>query len=656
MDRRTKAQAQPRSSGWKNSSTALGLTLLFAVCIFCAWVLIEKVAFDRYSTWDDEGYFVLIVRQFLKNGGLYVKTFSQYGPFYTLAESSLHRLFGLPVDLDGGRILTVGYILGSATLLSVFVGRLTRELTLGLACFTLTVISAAPMLEEPGHPHGIIVSLIAVALCLSLLVGTRHETAALVLLGAVGAALALTKINNGLFFCFALALPLTAVMAKAVFRPLLLGLLVILSLAMPPALMSAHLKGWAGSFCLYMLISFAALFIAAFQSMVRSAFRPIEIAYPITGFVMTAVLILAYALLTGSTPASLVSGIVTRTLGQPNLFYAPFEISAGKLSLLLLPVVAIAAASLARRKGAEFDVALAVVKVAVALIAAAAFLWDPDRAMFYSLPLLPLLLLSAGSASTGAAGMFSRLFLVSLIDFEMLQAYPVINTHHIALTPAGAWICLMLYDGWSGLAVLPTLRLRWPYTGGRAALEWLCLVLAVPVFSFYLYSAPTELGGRVLHHREIVMRWLKGQPIPQRSPRLDLPGARLLHMPAAEGSIYRRVAEEVHANCDTLFTMPGMGSLNVWSETPPPNGFNLTAWMEGFTAPEQEAIRTKLEQADRPCVVYNPELVKFWLPPGLHLDAKAPMVEYVLQDTKTVFAAGDYEIRVPYNRGAPFTK
>jgi hypothetical protein len=273
--------------------------------------------------------------------------------------------------------------------------------------------------------------------------------------------------------------------------------------------------------------------------------------------------------------------------------------------------------------------------------------------MFYFLPLLPLLLVPSGGAFTQMSQTFPRLFLVSLIDFEMLQAYPVLRTHHNALTPIGAWICLLLYDGWTALAALYPTGIRWAFVGSRVALGWLCLVLVVPVLYWYRDTMPTQLGNIALRRRQVLARWLRGQSIPQRSPRLDLPGARLLHMPAAEASIYRRLAQDVHANCDTLFTMPGMGSLNVWSEIPPPNGFNLTAWMEGLTAPEQEAIRMKLEQAERPCVVYNPELVKFWIPPGLHLDPNAPMVDYVLHDTKTVFAVGDYQIRVPFTRSLP---
>jgi hypothetical protein len=628
--------------------------LLFGCCILCVWVLLNRFAFDTYSYWDDEGYFILLLAHFLKAGGLYVKTFSQYGPFFTLAESLLHRLFNLPVDLDGGRILTVIYILSSAILLSIFVGRLTRKLALSLPCFVLSVMITAPIVAEPGHPQGVIAILVSAALCLSLLVGTRQESAGLILLGAVNAALVLTKINVGLFFCFALALPIAMTLAKSRFRLLLLGLVVIGSFCMPPVLMSAYLRGWAGSFCLYMLISFAALLVGAFQSGAPNVLRPIRLAYVVLGFVAAAVPILAWAILTGSSPASLVSGIVIRPLGHPRLVYLPLVIPAWPLLLLLLFVLTFLMDPLARRRFPNFGVWLAVGKVAIALGAAGSFLWYPDMAMFYSLPVLPLLLLPNG-ASSGVSYAFPRLFLVALIEFEMLQAYPMLGTHHNALTASGAWICLLLYDGCSSLGTLNR-------EGGRrsflfrtpAVLGWLCLALATPAVFWLGGTTKSEAPGYRLHRRQIIWRLVTGGPLPPRSPRLDLPGARLLHMPAAKASIYRRLAESVHTNCDMLFTMPGMGSLNVWSETPPPNGFNLTAWMVGFTAQEQEAIRSRLQQAARPCVVYNPDLARAWIPPGIHLDPDAPMVDYVLHKTRTVLVVGNCEIRVPYSRRAPF--
>ena len=633
------------------------LASLAAVAIICVWTLIDRIAFDQFSFWDDEGYFILILRHFLKAGGLYVKTYSQYGPFYLLTESSLHRLFGLPVDLDGGRILSVSYILGAAVLLSVFVGRLTRRMAVALLTFILTILITSPMLREPGHPHGIIVSLIALALCLSLLVGTRCEKTSFTLLGAIGGALVLTKINVGVFFCIALALPVVLTLTRSRLRSLLLGLLVAGSFALPPTLMWANLWGWAGSFCIYMLFSLAALYIAVFQSKPDNVLPPMRMGFLMAGFAVATGTILTWALLTGSTPSSLITGIITRPLGQTSLYYLDLHIPAWRLAVLLLPVLGLSAIPLARRRIRDLDTWLAAGKIGIALVVAWCF--ASDRMVFYSLPLLPVLLCSSGRSSSRLGHVFPRLFLVSLIDFVMLQAYPVVNAPHIALAPAGAWICLMLFDGWSELAVERHSGAwsRPDMFRSPAALALLCLAATPAVLFWYIMSTASQGSGDfIVGQGHIASRQAGERSLLRRYPSLGLPGARLLHLPAAEASIYRRLAGELHANCDMLFTMPGMGSLNVWSETPPPNGFNLTAWMVGFTAPEQLAIKSKMEAADRPCVVYNREMMQIWLRPGIHLDPKAPMVDYVLNDTKAVSTVGAYEIRVPFTREAAWKR
>lgn len=657
MNELREPKTPPAVSRWEASGRTICIVLSSIACIFCIWILIGRVAFNGFSYWDDEGYFILLLRQFLHRGGLYVNTFSQYGPLFTLVESSLHRLFHIPVDLDGARILTVSYILGSAVLLSAFVGRLTRRLSLSLSCFVLSVIITAPILKEPGHPQGLIAFLMGIAVCLSLLVGRRYENLGLALLGAVAAALALTKINVGLFFCFALIFPLLLLLVKGRLRSMLLAVFVVGSLCVPPLLMSAYLRGWAASFCWYMLISFAALYVGAFQSGAPKVMRLKLVTYPVLGFAATAIPILAWAVWTGSTPASLVSGILIRPLGHPRLFYIAGSIPPWGLIALLLPVVCLSLVPLARRRFAQFELGLAATKVALSLIAGAFYLWAPDLPMFYTLPLLPVLLIRSHSDSDSLGQIFPRLFLVSLVEFEMLQSYPVLATsHHDALTVSGAWVSLLLFDGWSALVALGPAAARTSALMRRqVTFGWLCFALTAPVFSWYVYTAPTQLGNIVLHHWQVAARLLRGQPFPPRYPRLDLPGARLVRVPATEAPVYRRLAQKLHDNCDMVFTMPGMGSLNVWSETPPPNGFNLPAWMWGFTAQEQEAILFRLERAERPCVVYSPAVLGFYIRPEIHLDPKAPMVEYVLEKTKTVFTAAGYEIRVPYGRQASFT-
>lgn len=95
-------------------------------------------------------------------------------------------------------------------------------------------------------------------------------------------------------------------------------------------------------------------------------------------------------------------------------------------------------------------------------------------------------------------------------------------------------------------------------------------------------------------------------------PASALTGAHSLHLPRQQEDLYVPLSEEIRANCDVLFTMPGMGSFNFWSEVPTPNGFNLTAWMTEFTPQQEYPILKILEDDPRSCVVYNALLVTAW--------------------------------------------
>jgi hypothetical protein len=48
---------------------------------------------------------LLSLQHYLQEGGLYVRTYSQYGPFYFFAQHFLHSLLNLPVTHDAGRLV-----------------------------------------------------------------------------------------------------------------------------------------------------------------------------------------------------------------------------------------------------------------------------------------------------------------------------------------------------------------------------------------------------------------------------------------------------------------------------------------------------------------------------------------------------------------------
>jgi hypothetical protein len=134
-----------------------------------------------------------------------------------------------------------------------------------------------------------------------------------------------------------------------------------------------------------------------------------------------------------------------------------------------------------------------------------------------------------------------------------------------------------------------------------------------------------------------------------------LKGAAWLHLPAEQTAQYELIVASVGKNCSVLFTLPGMGSFNMWSGVPTPNGWNLTAWMRGFSAARQEKILEIVRSDSRACAVVNRRLEHFW---DMGEDesgiAALPLVHFILTDMPKVGHVGEYEIRVNPHRTSPW--
>ncbi|MGH9597484.1 MAG: hypothetical protein ACRD3K_11865, partial [Edaphobacter sp.] len=126
-----------------------------------------------------------------------------------------------------------------------------------------------------------------------------------------------------------------------------------------------------------------------------------------------------------------------------------------------------------------------------------------------------------------------------------------------------------------------------------------------------------------------------------------------LHLSKDVEDTYQVLAEDVRTNCDVLFTMPGMGSFNFWSEVPTPNGLNQTAWMKGLSLEQQQRILQILQKDAKACVIYNAGLVSFWKTTLDDLN-ELPLARYILYEMPNVSQKRGYEIRVSPQRNAPW--
>ena len=126
---------------------------------------------------------------------------------------------------------------------------------------------------------------------------------------------------------------------------------------------------------------------------------------------------------------------------------------------------------------------------------------------------------------------------------------------------------------------------------------------------------------------------------------LNLPGSGNLRVEKERAEITQKLIAKVKPDSGTLFTVPGLYSLNIWSELPPPSGFNFTNWILHFPATTQQNVIEALKKADRPIIIWNDALLKFWgitdpLP-------DAPLVNFIKSRFCQTGTVGDFAILRP---------
>ena len=255
------------------------------------------------------------------------------------------------------------------------------------------------------------------------------------------------------------------------------------------------------------------------------------------------------------------------------------------------------------------------------------------------IPFLPLALFSPARHKFSAAELLPRLFITDMAVTQFLQPYPVAGSQlKIAAVPVLLWAFICMADGMEGLSTLWR-RNALPFVKNLRILNqwWPGPILAGAV----LIAAVTKI-----YDSGII-------PLRHLEPPSKLSGSRSLRLPPEQERDYEFIAGSIAANCDVLFTMPGMGSFNFWSGVPTPNGWNLNVWMKAFSLERQNQILVLLQSTPGACVVYNPSLLSFW-----HTsqdEAKSlPLARYIMYDMPKVAERGAYEIRVHPNRTLPW--
>jgi hypothetical protein len=622
------------------------LRLAFAVVAFAVLtVLLAMIAhakmFTGFAVYDDEGYMLTALKAYVNHGHLYDQVFTQYGPFYYEWWGGIFSLFGIAVTHDAGRnVVTVLWVL-SSLVFGLAILRITGSILLGLGTQILTFAALEVLTNEPMHPVSSIALMLAVIVAISTFVGTGRSRWAMGLLGAVVAALVLTKINVGVFALVSVALACAVSYQQLWGRRWPRLLVEAVFVAIPVLLMlSKYDEGWARHYSVHIFATALAVVIALRAT--RPARREIgELRWLIGGFVVLAVVSCVAIVATGTSIHGLVDGVIRQPLRQSDSFTLPMLLSKRLYAFDLLAVGgAVAYWYAARRRGEPSPTWLAlgsvfaiVIGLTMAFSVVGQILPFNDRSLTgYELSMLPFVWVAlANTTGDEAPGKlaFARLLLPLLAVLQGLHGYPVAGSQTllsvVLVIPVGA---LCVANGVQGLARLVTVD------SDRVALLGFGALVTIVLAWFVLVTFVRDpfRQSRGVYHT---------------TTQLNLPGSHDIHLfTAEEANLYESIAGAIRQNCKQTQMEPGMDSFYLWSGQEPPS-LTATGWETLFDEERQEQVIEDLAPIEGLCLLRNKERAAGW---GL---GEGPLVKYLEHGFKLIDKWDEYELLRREGPGEP---
>ncbi len=280
--------------------------------------------FSGFAAYDDEGYFLITLRDFVAGPHTFAHVSALYGPIYYELVGGFFKLTGLPITHDNGRYLTLAIWLAGSLLQGVAVYRLTERLWLGVCAQLVGFHVLAAMAPEPLHPSGL-VGLLMGGIALAASFDEERPRLSGAALGGLCAALCLIKINTGAFAVLALAIAWTASRRGRVHRwafPALGGIAVLL----PAQLMWGQIGlEWVLQFAIVATVSILGLYFASVPEFLSGG-RPPPLVPLLIGGAGVAVIAILFMYAAGWTVADLLAALRLAS-AVPQIFVWPIRIN-----------------------------------------------------------------------------------------------------------------------------------------------------------------------------------------------------------------------------------------------------------------------------------------------------------------------------------------
>jgi hypothetical protein len=613
----TELKLGPRTSFPKPGLVFIGLGLFLAVAFF-------PQLFNSVATYDDEGFFLVTVRQFLHHGSLYVHTLgTSYGPFYWSFIGLIYRLTGHSPSLFSGRLLVLAFTALSSGIFAAAVWRVTRNLLFSTLCQVATFCSLILVAgKEPISPGSTIVLLLSILIYTLASYSVKQRNSLLVIAGMATGALTMTKVNIGIFAVAGLAVAL--VVGNSAYPRWFRSIIGAGAILLPFVLMFQRISNSSIATFAF-IVGVSMLGACAVMSVEAISLAPRGLIAAVSGFGAVVFVSLLWPLLSGTSPGALVTAVFIRPLQQVNI-------------LTVLPVVGI-------QWFAILITALVVIAVSARRIAVDQLLPPKSPIRFLALSAAALFVLGLGIDTFGALGA-SGTFGAWLPAIVLLPALAL-----IADVPPRIRLALRLIVP---IAILQVLH-AYPVAGSQV--EWATVVMFVPCaialaagmdgLRMWREARPA-LRGLAVGSLCVAIALLAGLwPLAvwvnyYDLSALHLPGAQLVRVDPQTGRELRQLTYVVHRNCDTFYSVPGLDSLYIYSGDPTPTG-QLANWPGALTNSQEQEVVSELSHfqatGKRVCIVRDLNSPYYaWNPGGS--EANRPIGRFIRQYQRVISVFG----------------
>ncbi|MBC8351834.1 MAG: hypothetical protein H8E66_07585 [Planctomycetes bacterium] len=586
--------------------------------------------FSAFAAYDDEGYVMLSLRQFMAGGVLYDDVYSQYGPAYYWIASAFHRITDWPVTHDVTRIKTLVVWMSVSLFAAGWLYRVTHSGAITIAGLLFVSFHLERLAMEPGHPQELCI--LAVAACMFLGTFVRGDAKDLRVIFAMGVATALclmTKVNVGLFLFLSLSAALLFATGRSHLRSILLGSVLAAMIALPIVIGRQELLSWHG-YRLPVLLTVAVALTSWICT--RVDLKPIlELRHTLCLWGATCLVTAMIAIGTiaaGTSLADLAEGLLFQHMRFVDIHYHAPPIHA------LAPLAAVVALLFVRSASTGSKAIRVIQFVAVVLVVGSGIrhLIETFQPLYH------------GSQDRGQIGLLVSYFL-PFVWIILLPLRDHLKDHRSATSEtyfARLSLCL--------IAALQPL-IAHPVPGTQMAIGSLALVVAMITA---IHDAIESLRGKECFGSFAIPRFATGLVglllatmfcrgaylwiERERMPSMDLDGASRLNLPQELVATERWTVEQLRKRADTFVCLPsGHNSLYLWTGIEPPTGSNATVWQDLLSDDQQREIVAALDARERVCIV-----VEQSEPPSLRTDG--PLLDYILANFEAVSTYGTREI------------